>query len=74
MFFNNPIKQKIWNNIGTHSRRALRKRVKKWGHPYKYTPRSDLVANLSYELNLPPDVVANHLKEMHEEILQFVKV
>ena len=70
MIFNDDIKKEIWIRIGTCSRRALRKRVKKGGRQYKYSPRSDLIINLSYELNLPFDVIANHLVEMHTEILE----
>lgn len=70
MIFNNPIKQEIWSRLSTRSRRALRKRVKKWGHPYKYSPRSDLVYNLSHELNLPTFEIATALVEMHWEILE----
>lgn len=55
------IQKQIWLRLGTCSRRALRKTTKKWGHPYVYSPRSDLIENLSYELKVEPKVIAEQL-------------
>jgi hypothetical protein len=70
MFFSNIKKQQIWLKLGTNSRRAISKRIKKWGHPYIYKPRSDLIANLSYELKLPTLEINLLLEEMRQEILR----
>lgn len=66
--FTNSLHQQIWLKLCTRSRRALLKSKKRWGHPYKYTPRSDLIINLSYELNVSTFTIASELMAMREEI------
>lgn len=68
--FNNFLYNQIWSKLCTRSKRALMKSKKRYGHPYKYSPRSDLIINLSYELNLDNSTIANALMEMREEIKQ----
>lgn len=68
--FKDEIKRKIWERLGTNSRKALRKTKKKWGHPKVYKPKSDLVKNLSYELNLPELDICLQLEEMRQEIIK----
>ena len=74
MIFRESIKNQIWTRLGTRSRRALMRMRKKQGNFKKYCPRSDLINNLSYELKLPPFVIANHLMEMRDEFLKSVKL
>ena len=74
MIFTDSKKQEIWINLKTQSRRALMKTKKKFGHKYYYTPRSDLVQNLSRKLNRPTFEIANDLMEMRQDFLKSVKL
>lgn len=71
MIFKDRIKRKIWERLGTNSRKSLRKTKKKWGHPKVYKPKSDLVKNLSYELNISERDICLQLEEMRQEIIKF---
>lgn len=71
MIFKNAIKRKIWERLATKSRRALRKQRIKRGILKPYKPRSDLVKNLSYELNISERDICLQLEEMRQEIIKF---
>ena len=43
--------EEFYSVLKTNSRRALMKKTKKWGHPYHYEPRGDLLVNLSKRFN-----------------------
>lgn len=57
---------KIWNRLSTRSRRAIRKRVGKWGMRYSYRPRGDLLTNLGLEFNLSVDQVYSELQSIRK--------
>jgi hypothetical protein len=70
MFKDNKLKRKIWIYLSTRSRRALRRKQRKWGHFYFYKPRRDLCQNLSEHLGIDFLTIYTTLIEMHEELIQ----
>ena len=72
IFTNDELKRKIWILLGTNSRRALRKKTKKWGHNYRYKPRRDLCQNLSSELGRDFLTIYTTLIEMHQELTEHI--
>ena len=70
IFSNDELKRKIWVYLSTRSRRALRKKSKKWGHQYKYKPRRDLCQNLSSELGRDFLTIYTTLIEMHQDLTE----
>lgn len=68
MFLTNQNKHNIWTRLCTRSRRAIKKKFKKWGHIYEYRPRGDLLKNLSEELNRPISEIYQDLIEMHHDL------
>jgi hypothetical protein len=59
----------IWIRLGTRSRRAIRREFKKYGKPYRYTPRGDLLENLESEMGIPREQVYRELLAIRQEIL-----
>jgi hypothetical protein len=68
--FKDRRKQLIWRRLSTRSKRALTKKHKKFGHLYNYKPRGDLLANISYELNIDKSEAYETLLQMRQELLK----
>ena len=52
---------KLYNMLGTKSRRAIRRTKKAFGHPYVYRPRSHLITRLSQQTGMTRTEVYNQL-------------
>jgi len=61
---------KLYPMLGTDSKRALVRRFKKFGHPYHYSPRGDLLERLSRQTGMTMEQVYNQL---HRERLFLLK-
>jgi hypothetical protein len=64
-----PLQERIWLRLCTRSRRAIRKEFKKYGKPYRYTPRGDLLENLENELGISREQIYRELLGIRREIL-----
>ena len=64
----NDIQTKIWQRLGTQSKRALKRKKKNYGNTYFYNPRGDLLLRLANELNLSIEKVYNELLKIHYEL------
>lgn len=54
----------LWYKLGTYSRRALKREKGRFGRPYHYSPRGDLLTRLSRETGWSiSDVYSQLLKE-----------
>jgi len=60
----------LYYRLGTCSRRAITKTRKKYGRPYIYRPRGDLLERLAQETGLSLWDVRQKLYEEREELLQ----
>ncbi|WP_293303247.1 MULTISPECIES: hypothetical protein [unclassified Microcoleus] len=56
--------------LGTPSKRALLKETGKWGRPYKYRPRGNLLVRLSKETGMSVEDVK---KQLSRERRYFLK-
>jgi hypothetical protein len=56
----------LYPKLSTRSRRAIRKEKGRWGHPYDYRPRGNLLSRLAFETGLSKEQVYDQLlKERH---------
>ena len=60
----------IWNKLSTRSRRAIRRQKKSYGIPYSYSPRGDLLSNISTRHNITKDQALDDLIQIRQEILK----
>lgn len=64
---------KIYPLLNSKSQQAMlrtkRKYGKKWGHPYYYEPRGDLLKKLSVELQMSKSKVREQIIEEREYLL-----
>jgi hypothetical protein len=61
---------RLWTQLGTHSRRALLRRTKRFGHPYTYSPRGNLLARLAATNGMSVEQVYRELMELRTDLLQ----
>ncbi len=64
-----PLQWQIWTRLCTRSRRAIRREFKKYGKPYRYTPRGDLLENLEYEFGISREQAYMELLAIRQELL-----
>lgn len=60
----------LWAQLGTHSRRAIKRNKTRWGHPYTYRPRGNLLARLAAANNLTKEEVYRQLMDLHQHFKQ----
>lgn len=60
----------LFPRLSTRSRRAILKTKKKYGHPYTYKPRGDLLERLSQETGKSKEAVYMQLMEEREFLLK----
>ncbi|NJL21646.1 MAG: hypothetical protein HC895_13815 [Leptolyngbyaceae cyanobacterium SM1_3_5] len=60
----------LWPLLATCSRRAIRRKTKRFGHPYTYKPRGDLLVRLSRQTGLTHEEVFFQLLREREELLR----
>ncbi len=60
---------KIYPLLSTCSKRAFIKTKQRWGKPYQYSPRGDLLIRLSRELNMTKEQVLDQIYEERRYIL-----
>ena len=53
----------VWPKLNLRSKRAMLRTKKKWGHPYRYQPRQQLVNRLCLELNMTKEEVLEKIEE-----------
>lgn len=56
--------------LSTRSKRAILRVRRRWGHPYIYTPKYELLSRLSQETGMSPDIVEQRLSEEREWLLR----
>lgn len=61
---------RLWPLLQTKSRQALLRKKKKFGHPYTYNPRGDLIVRLARETGMTYAEVFNQLQKEREELLR----
>jgi transposase len=61
----------LYPKLSRDSKTALTREKKKWGHPYIYNPRGDLLERLMDETGWTLDEVYNQLQKEREYILKY---
>lgn len=61
---------KAYYRLSTRSRRAITKTKGRFGNPYHYSPRGNLLMRLSRELGMSRDAVYSLLMQEREYILK----
>ena len=61
---------KAYYRLSTRSRRAIAKTKGRFGNPYHYSPRGNLLIRLSRELGMSRDAVYSLLMQEREYILK----
>lgn len=61
---------KAYHRLSTRSRRAIAKTKGRFGNPYHYSPRGNLLMRLSRELGMSRDAVYSLLMQEREYILK----
>jgi hypothetical protein len=61
---------KAYYRLSTRSRRAIAKTKGRFGNPYHYSPRGNLLMRLSRELGMSRDAVYSLLMQEREYILK----
>lgn len=64
----------LYPRLSTCSKRALMKTRKQWGHPYHYSPRSNLLQRLSDETGMTIEQVYHQLQAERIELLRDLEV
>ena len=59
----------LYNCLGTTSKRALARQKKRFGYPYQYRPRYQLVERLTRELRTTEEDVIKRLFDLRAELL-----
>jgi hypothetical protein len=62
----------LYPRLSTRSKRAITRRKKKWGHPYHYSPRGDLLERLSSETGMSIDEVYFQLQRERQYLLSLL--
>lgn len=60
----------VWPILNARSKRAILRQKKRWGHPYEYKPRRDLLARLSEELKMTEEQVKDQIDKEREWLLE----
>ena len=66
----NERQMKIWQKLCTCSKRAMAKTKKKYGHPYFYNPRGDILQNIANRFGITIDEAYLDLLKIREEVLK----
>ena len=64
------INNDLFSQLGTTSQRALMRRKKRFGKPYSYHPRGNLLARLARENETTVEQVYADLMQLRSELLQ----
>lgn len=59
----------LWTLLGTNTRRAIGRKRGRFGHPYTYTPRGDLLERLSEQTGLSRQQVYQQLLDIRKDLL-----
>lgn len=59
----------FYPKLSTRSKKALARKNKKWGHPYKYKPRGTLLVRLARETGMTMTQVRSQLEKEREYLL-----
>jgi len=62
---------KVYPLLSTRSKRAMLRVRKKWGHPYYYIPRHQLLVRLSSELGMTQQQVIEQVQEERKFLLKY---
>lgn len=60
----------LYPKLGTCSRRAIRRSKTRYGRPYEYRPRGNLLRRLSHETGLSLDGVLDQLRDERAYLLE----
>ena len=64
---------KLYTKLSTRSRRAFKRKIGRFGIPYVYRPRSNLIDRLSTQMKMSREDVYNQLLKEREFILKYFK-
>ncbi|WP_373534661.1 hypothetical protein [Microcoleus sp.] len=59
----------VYPLLGTTSRRAMVREKSKFGRPYVYRPRGDLLARLSVETGMSKDAVLRQIARERQQLI-----
>lgn len=59
----------LYPRLGTTSKRAIRRVKHRWGHPYEYRPRGNLIRRLSEETGYSYEWVQDRLMEERQYLI-----
>lgn len=62
---------KIYPRLCKESKNAIKRKLWRWGNPYEYVPRANLVKRLSQELGMTEEQIKEQIKEEREFLLQY---
>lgn len=60
----------LYPQLGTQSRRCMKRRKKTGGHPYTYNPKGNLLERLARDNNMSIEEARNKLLQERKEILE----
>lgn len=60
----------LYPRLSTRSRRAIKRSRGRWGNPYEYRPRGNLVARLAREMGWSREQVYDRLAEERDYLLR----
>lgn len=61
---------RLWSQLCTCSRRAIRRRTKRFGQPYHYRPRGTLLARLAQENDITLEQAYRELMELRASLVE----
>lgn len=65
----NELQQQIYQDLGTQSRKAIKKTKAKYGKPYSYRPRGDLLRRLALKYNKTEQDIYKELNRIRKFLL-----
>jgi hypothetical protein len=65
---------KLWFQLCTCSRRAIKRSKGRFGHPYTYRPRGDLLARLAKQNGMTVDQVYRQLLKERETLINHIEL
>lgn len=60
----------LYYQLGTKSKRCMKRLKRRGGHPYRYNPKGTLLERLARDNGMSIEVVRNRLLQEREELLR----
>jgi hypothetical protein len=62
--------EELWSQLGTTTRRAIGRAKTRWGHPYRYEPRGNLLQRIATANQISIEEARQRLLNLRAEILK----